>query len=461
MKLYDHQQHMVEFLRTHKRWLLSWEMGSGKTITLLSVCAERPMRTLVLCPRSVMRAAWLADAEHFPGLDCRCLWHQSRPKRSALIAGGWDLGVINFESFKSNYRELAARGVRRLIVDESSRTKNHTSGVSRTVVAFSDTVEECYLLSGTPAPNNGTEYWPQLRCVSRAASGESFYGFAGRFFVPQKRKIAGGHEVVTGYRPIAAAEQEFSKRLASCSSSLRKEDCLDLPDKIDKLVEVELSPAETEAYRAVEKELRLISAGGVEKRVKAEAVLTKARQITGGSVLVEGSPVDLGTSKIGALLEVLEEAGDQPAVIWAEFTAQIDRIAAAVSERGPTAVIDGRTSGGAAQIVADFQSGRTRYLVCHPQAAGHGITLTAASLAVYYSLSFSSELHLQSRDRIHRAGQTRHCVYVYLLAKETVDWSMLRSLRGKKSRADAISDALRAESGAAAPKRTGALIEGR
>jgi hypothetical protein len=754
LKLYNHQSRAVELLRSTRRYGLWLSMGTGKTITLLSVCNERRIKTLVLCPRSVMRAAWLSDAEHFPGLNVKCLWHADRRKRLEFIKSPWDLGVLNYESFKIHVNDLLGVGVKRLIGDEcfvagtlvdtnsgsvpiedvvigdvvrnacgtgtvtgvfirrqrrlvrvcvggktitcsenhlfltssgwvaasrikngtilvtqaesvrivqnktnrqnqgvallrkillgemenesarvqatdihkrkghedfsgvvkllqvgesvcyspdrkntkdepdrqpgcseeniqstekkgmgsgvswgewniahcagnnpakkvgtgmglepscfpwqengwvsdqlqdrhcqsknktwggggrifalqpegsgykerrhapisrvdsveileqghpefdrlsggedtvacydlsidthpsfsvhgflvhnSSKIKSPTTAVTNAVIGFADKMDECYLMSGTPAPNHGAEYWPQLRCINPQWAGASFHRWAFRYFSPIQKKLRTGKTVTTGWRINPNTEQEFTEKLASCSWYLPKEACVDLPEKVDKVVEVQLSPAEAEAYVAAEKQLRVLTGDGESKMIKAEALMMKMRQITGGSVLVEGNPVLLGSAKIDAMMEVLDELGKRPAVVWAEFTNEIDRISDAVHASGRTVgYIDGRTSANAQWIVKNFQDGNLDVLICHPAAAGHGITLTRASTAIYYSLSFSSEQHLQSRDRIHRIGQKNQCTYVYLLAADTLDATVRRALLGKMTRGQAVLETLR------------------
>ena len=85
-----------------------------------------------------------------------------------------------------------------------------------------------------------------------------------------------------------------------------------------------------------------------------------------------------------------------------------------------------------------FQDKQLDCLVCHPAAAGHGITLTAASYAIYYSMDFSYERYQQSRDRIHRKGQTRPCTYYHIVADGTVDESILWAVRNKAKMSDAV-----------------------
>ena len=151
--------------------------------------------------------------------------------------------------------------------------------------------------------------------------------------------------------------------------------------------------------------------------------------------------MDIGRAKLAALEEVLEDIGPtEPVVIWAEYRHEIDRIAKATGG----VVIDGRTKD-AAPIVAAFQRGEIPRLICHPQACGHGITLTRACYAVFYSLSFSAELFEQAKGRLDRAGQTRPVTNILLLACDTVDRAIYGALRSKQSVSDAVYAMIRGE----------------
>lgn len=448
VELFDHQRKAVELARERKRFAWFWSCGTGKTIAMLAACRERLVKTLVVCPKSIMRAAWAQDAEHFPDLSVCVCWSDRPSERMRLIESEWDIAVTNFETFKKHAGDFLRVGVQRLIVDESSKIKQHDSQTTRTVHAFADRVDEVYLLSGTPAPNNCTEYYGQLRALGRDVAGVSYWGFASRVAIPQRKKIRVGgkvREVVTGYTQTDEQKQRLAELLAKWSWSLRKEECMDLPAKTDQIIEVELSDDEARAYRSAAEEFRVVfreaetanEGGG---RFKAEAAAMKMRQIVGGCVLFEGDRHELGESKLNALDDVLDSLGDEAAVIWCEFTHDIDRVAMRMQQRGEScAIIDGRTSGAAGETARAFQAGEIRRLICHPAAAGHGITLTRASYAIYYGLSFSFELYEQSRDRIHRAGQSRPCTYIHLIVPGTIDEAMLRVVRRKS----AVSDEFR------------------
>ena len=445
MKLFAHQERAVRIAHKIPKFIFAWDCGCGKTIGMLAACEAVPMRTIVVCPKSIMSPAWMRDAANFPAIRTKILAAASKPQRKAnILADDWDIGIVNFDQFKSERETLARAGVRRLIVDESSKMKNHEAAITKSLIAFADQCESVYLLSGTPAPNNVTEYWAQIRAIRKDLSGDLFWKWAHRYATAKKRRVWQGgssREVVEGWSQTEPQRKEFEELLGRCSWSLRKEDAMDLPKQTDVVVRFPLGD-EGEHYERALTSLR-IELGSDPIKINAEAALMKLRQICGGFVIANGNPTKIGNSKLSVLDETLDQIGPRPCLIWAEFRHEIDAIRGLCESRGETVeYIDGRTSGDAGDIAERFQSGEVQRLVCHPAAAGHGITLTAASYAVYYSLGFSYELYKQSRDRIHRAGQTMPCTYYILTAEETVDEGCLGCVRNKGTAADALAAAL-------------------
>jgi len=463
---FAHQIRAAEVAKQSPRYAFFWSCGTGKTIAGLLIVQDKGGKWLAVCPKSIMRSAWERDAQHFPAIRTRVIHGGTLgARRKQILAGDWDLAITNFETFKKHGQDFLQAGVCGLLVDESSKIKNHESQTARATIAFADAVRHCYLFSGTPAPNNGTEYWTQLRALSPDAAGRSFYGWVASRFIPIKRAIYRNGkriEVVTEYRQTSQQEAALLADLNDWSWSLKKEDCLDLPEQMDREIYVELDTDEWVAYDAAETQIvRELTSGERVNFSRAKNALMKLRQIVGGSVKSEDRTVSLGTSKLDALGEVLDEIGPNEAcVVWCEFTSDVDRVAEYIRGRCESvATIDGRTSGKAHETAAAFQAGRIKRIVAHPAAAGHGITLHAACYAVYYSLSFSYEQHAQSRDRIHRAGQKRPCTYFYLIAQipeqhaaigtdgkpevNTVDSAMLRVLRRKGTAAEAVRDLLK------------------
>ena len=165
----------------------------------------------------------------------------------------------------------------------------------------------------------------------------------------------------------------------------------------------------------------------------------KLRQLSGGFYYKGDETIYTHRNpKIDELNNLLDELGDEQIVIWATFRAEIDMISQELLDRHCSYdVIDGRTSN-STELIEKFQRGELQYLICQPASAGHGITLTKSCYAIYYSMDFSYERYQQSRDRIHRKGQSRPCTYYHLITDNTTDESILWAVRNKGKISDAV-----------------------
>lgn len=500
IELYRHQAMAVACCAKHERWGFWWDCGTGKTHAmlamvncskinlmpiryrqealhpdnhgavyipyegcdsgtqanggyrsdLLGVKSDRGLptyhRTLVLCPKQIMRNAWEADAEAWPDVSLDVVWRDSAAKRRKAIADSTaDIMVLNYDNFEGHIQDFLGAGITRLICDESSFLKTPTAKRSKAAMRLAKEMESVYLLSGTPAPNGPHEYWSQMGIIDIGLLGASFYRFAGEYCTEIKRPVRGTMRTV-GYRENPLVAAELRKKLATKSWVLSKDDALDLPEQVDVVRNVELTDEQAEAYRLCEDELRDVAGN----RIKSEAVLIKMRQVLAGGMYVDGkwchSPY---ATKMDHLMATTEEISGKQMIIWGEFRGEIKCTTDAINYlygSDSIAALYGETKGDVRAIVDDFQHGNIQYLVCHPQSVGHGLTLTAASYAYYLSLPWSWEFYKQSRDRIHRAGQRNPCTYFVPLAtidgEQTVDHSVLRSLQSKRTRSDAILDAI-------------------
>lgn len=449
LTLLSHQRRGVDALNKRKKYALFWEPGTCKTLTTLTHIAEEKAagwkgKTLVLCPASIMNTAWLADSKHCPTLKAVVCWASTPAARRRLIATpDADVLILNYESAKKHFDDFIAAGVTRLVIDECQKLKVFNTQISVACHEFSDKMEGVVLLSGTPDSNGTHEFWSQIRCIAPRLFGTNFYRHAHTFFAPVKRPVQGVSRIV-GWKPIEAKREEFLAKLQSVSWSLRKVDCLDLPPQTDVIREVDLSPAEKAAYVSMFNELRLEVAGQESITAPIQARLMKLRQITGGIVYGPTGAVNIGSSKLDECVEVLEEIGDRQSVIWCEFTSEIERLVVELRRKGRRV---GRLDGKVpldyrVKYIQDFQAGKLDNVVCHPAAAGHGVTLTGAAYAIYFSHSFSFEQYQQSRDRIHRVGQKSNTTYFHLIAPRSVDAAIWRALQGKRSVHDSVMELL-------------------
>jgi len=188
VELFKHQQRWREMAPEHPRHFLNHEPGTGKTISVLAAVADNPIKTLVLAPLSILDAAWGRDARHFPALRTRII------RDARAIDGDWDVGITNYERFRPRADRFAAAGVRRLVLDEAPRWKNRKTRIAGAVHAFADRMESVWLLSGTPAPQDYSDWWSQLRCLSRGI--RSYWTWCNEWGYEVKRPIRGKQQHV-------------------------------------------------------------------------------------------------------------------------------------------------------------------------------------------------------------------------------------------------------------------------
>ena len=157
----------------------------------------------------------------------------------------------------------------------------------------------------------------------------------------------------------------------------------------------------------------------------------------------DGETLPIKNNRLTSLMECLEET-DGKVIIWANYREDIKNIVAALKKAyGDASTVEyhGAVDAGVRQEqIALFQqkNGPTRYFVGNAQTGGYGITLTAANTVIYYSNSYDLEKRLQSEDRAHRIGQTGSVTYVDLIAENTVDDKIVKSLRNKINIANEI-----------------------
>ena len=134
-------------------------------------------------------------------------------------------------------------------------------------------------------------------------------------------------------------------------------------------------------------------------------------------------------------MEVLTEI-EGKAIIWGHWQKDIQNIVGEIEKiYGPGSVVSyyGLTPQDERQDnIRRFQDDpKCRFMVGTPSTGGYGITLTAANTVIYYSNGYDLEKRLQSEDRAHRIGQKKNVTYIDIIAEDTVDDKIVKSLRKK------------------------------
>lgn len=454
MKFFKHQTEAHE-LAMLKNLALFHDCGTGKTFTGLNIIKYHKAQgygpALVTCPLSIIEDAWFADCQKFtPELSIVSLWDKNPAKRKERLAESHDIYVANYETLKYLYDDICNKQFDMLFVDESSKMKNPKSQITRALLSFAgihfrgskfkthNTIPLRYCLSGTPAPNNESEYWAQIKLIAGQGNNgfnDNFYAFRNKYFYSIPLGMTG--QKIFKFRE--SMRQEFMDAMKPYCHIVRKEDALDLPEQIHEIRKVYLSREEQKAYDTLKRELVL--------EFKDESILAKTalvevmklRQLTSGFAYGNNGIHQTGKSKFNELKDLLDEIGNHQVIIWCNFRYEISILFKELTNS------DALWSGSIDRdkTIRDFKAGRIKYLIANPQSAAHGLTFTNCRYAVYFSMNHSYELQKQSQDRIHRIGQNQKTTYYYLIADKTVDEPIFKAVQNKASLSNATLNYLK------------------
>lgn len=457
---YAHQVRMFDFGRKRRHFAYLAEMGTGKsraTVDVLSywMQTERIDGALILCPKAVL-FNWERELAMWSPLAPErrrtvVLTGTSAQKKAALSVAEMSAGFVitNYETLLNLHPELKALLVRRkfaVVCDESTRIKSHKGEASKQAYQLGMVAEARVILTGSPIANGPLDAWAQFRFLHPDILGhQSFTSFKAEFAVTTKRQNI-PVPIVVGYRNL----DRLNKLIEPHAFRILKEDCLDLPAKVYRTVELQMGPKQAELYKRMKEEAVIEIEG---RMMAAPIVLTRLmrlQQITSGFVpQLDDYGNELATYaiedavKMDACLDLIRTAieSGQKVCVWCRFLWEIHAIEAAMAEEKIEAVCYyGDVSAENRQVAVDaIQTGSAKVFIGQIATAGIGITLTAISTCIYYSNSFSLEHRLQSEDRHHRIGQKRSVEYIDLVCLKTVDKHVLAALREKKNVADIVT----------------------
>ena len=464
-KPYSHQLKALEKSWAEDTYALFMEMGTGKSKVLVDNIAMLYDRgaikgALVVAPKGVYKN-W--DSIEFPvhmpeHIEyTKVLWEPTSTKKKqaeldTLFADDDKLKVLimNVEAFSTSKGLDFARSFLNIFVgraligiDESTTIKNPTAKRTKNILKIGDLAKYRRILTGSPVTKSPLDLFSQCEFLDPYHLGHaSYYSFRARYANMVKRNFGGRQvQLVVSYRRL----DELADILDKFSYRVLKEDCLDLPEKVFTKRLVELTPEQDKAYKQMKQmALAMLDNGEVMTTVNVMTQLMRLHQITCGHFKADdGTTTALKNNRMDALLQLLEET-DGKVIIWANYREDIKNIVAALKKAyGDASTVEyhgGVDSTLRQEHIAQFQqkNGPTRYFVGNAQTGGYGITLTAANTVIYYSNSYDLEKRLQSEDRAHRIGQTGSVTYVDLIAENTVDDKIVKSLRNKINIANEI-----------------------
>lgn len=284
--------------------------------------------------------------------------------------------------------------------------------------------DKVVLLTGTPCPNSMLDLWSQLFLIDGGERlGSSFSAFRGRWFESD----------YMGYKwtPRPGALEQITQRISDVTMSLKAEDWIDLPERIDNIIRVHLPPKILQKYRDFERTL-LMEEHDIEA-VNNGVLTQKLTQCANGGIYDEDKTVhDLHDLKLKALDALIEELNGNPVLVAYSYQFDLERL----RKRYKGAEVLGEQPG----TVTRWNNGEIPMLLAHPASASFGLNLQHGGFhTVWYGLPWSLEHYIQFNARLLRSGQKAEAVVIHhIVAEDTVDSRILEVLNDKSADQDAV-----------------------
>ncbi len=450
LELYPHQQEGIRFaidrLRTNRGAMFGDVMGLGKTIEAIGTAnAMGPARILVVCPASVL-LTWRREIRKWQTLGLPVLLIQAGLDTTinhALLRGGangWY--IINYDILRDYPEIKSGKPWDLLIVDESHKLKNpeaiRTQHVFGSHAIAPIPAQKVLLLTGTPMINYVHDLYTQLHCLD-PAMWPSFEQFVADQYFP-------GYKIISPSQVIGTERNlERLRRQLTDVMIRRPKSALNLPPKTREIVEVDIEDNEFRLFlgqqrkslKYLQRQLMMLSDGPATEATRA-AIRDLDAKINELTAYVRHQ---VGINKLPAMIEYLKGFTGKT-LVFAYHHDVIARLMEAVADRGVAGFTGSSSLRDRDRAAEKFQNDpNCQFFIGNIEAAGQGITLTAAHHVVFAEPDWQGTYLEQAEDRAHRIGQ-KHPVLVTYLLLQLSEWStdswMESKIRGKQSAIDAV-----------------------
>ena len=446
--LHEYQRFAADFIVGHPASAILLDCGCGKTIITLTAIEELlrerfdVSRVLVICPIRVAQvwAEELGKWSHLQGLRYSIAVGTASERRYALNQEA-DLYVINRDVVPWLVEEYGGEWKwDMLVLDELSSFKNPQAKRFKALLKVRRLVRRVVGLTGTPSSNGLMDLWAEYRLLDLGERlGRFITRYRQEFFRPEKTN----GQVVFSYAPLPGAEERIYRRIADITISMRCTDHLVMPELVSVPYEVRMSPKEQETYSRLKKEMVLTLTDGEITAANAAALSGKLTQMANGAVYDDqGETVEIHQRKLDALEDLIEAQNGKPVLVAYWYKHDLKRIEGRLREMGIRyRRIDTEES------IHQWNAKRVQVGLIHPASAGHGLNLQAGgSTLIWFGLTWSLELYIQTTARLWRQGQVSRTVVVeHIVCKGTIDERIMKALQRKEVTQSSLIDAVKAQ----------------
>ena len=431
-KLRNYQKDGYRWLSTLAEWgfggILADDMGLGKTVQMLAFLLAKRKRALIVCPASLVYN-WAGEVEKFtPDLKAVVIAGTGEKRRKEYEDSRLaDITITSYDLLKRDIDEYKDRAFDYMVIDEAQYIKNASTQAAKAVKEVQAGVR--FAMTGTPIENKLSDLWSIFDFIMPG------YLYNYKYY---KDEIEG---------PIVQqADEAALKRLQTMVRPFilrrKKQDVLkDLPEKQEEVVYTQMNEQQRKLYQAHVLRLRAELANKTEDEFKQDSIryiaeLTKLRQICCSPELIY-EDYHAGSGKLDTCMQLILSAveGNHHVLLFSQFTQMLDVIREQLEKRQISYLyLSGKNSKlQRKQMVDAFQQGGISVFLISLKAGGTGLNLTMADIVIHYDPWWNIAAQNQATDRAHRIGQKNAVNVMKLVAKDSIEESIIK-LQEQKAR---------------------------
>ena len=447
---FAHQRVGFQYGLEHSKWLLGDEQGLGKTKEVIDIAVAKKLQNnykhcLIICCVNGLKWNWQNEISTHSNETGYIIGQRTKGNRTVIGSNADKLAdlknlpddyfiITNIESLRSNdilneLIELCNKGeINMIAADEVHKAKNPQSQQGKAFLKLH--TQNMIAMTGTPLMNSPLDLYVILKWLG--VENHSFYSFKNHYCVMGGY---GGYEIVS-YKNL----DELQKRLESIMLRRRKEEVLDLPEKIYVNEYVEMTASQAQIYKEVTMDIQS-NIDQIKSAANPLAELIRLRQATGYTGILSSTIKE--SAKLDRMEELVEESvvNGKQVLIYSNWTQVTDAVVERLSNNFKVCVITGQIKDEDVNVIKnDFQNGKYDVLVGTTGKMGTGFTFTAATVEIFMDEPWNKANKEQAEDRAHRIGQKNNLTIYTLLTKNTIDERINEIVEGKGKMAGALVD---------------------
>lgn len=444
---YEHQRKAYDFGMQRERFMIADQQGLGKSMESIVIAEGKKKQfgykhCLVICGVNTLKWNWMHEIQEHSHEQGRILGFR-RKNIGGAAAKLKDLEnidniseyfiITNIETVRNDkiyakLKELCENHViGMIIVDEFHKAKNAKCKQGQNLMGIQ--AETMIALTGTPILNSPLELFSCFKWLGYEKLSQFSFD---RYY----SKREGDHNEKITYRHM----DTLKKNLKNIMLRRKKEDALDLPEKIYKDEYVEMGPKQQKLYDQIRDEL-VDKIGELELSLNPLSKMTRLRQVTGSADLIDSSIAE--SAKLDRLEELVADyiAEDKKVIVFSQWAQMTDKCLETLAKYKPLCITGDTADNDRIKIVDVFQhNDEAKVIVGTTGAMGTGITLTAAEVVIFMDEPWTDGAKEQAVDRAHRIG-TRSTVNVHtIICKDTIDEKVHMVVSMKKGISDVMVD---------------------